>query len=99
MSNEPDKNKIPGLHISKDANGNTVIRDEAYQKYLDSSAPNPTQVLLDSELARVTKVRIIKGSVIDGKTLGTDVLHETNDAASIATLKDCLRIIETPESF
>lgn len=99
MSNNHDKNKIPGLQISRDAHGNTIIRDEAYQKYLDSTAPNPSQILLDTELARVTKVRIIKGSVIDGKTLGTEVLYETNDTASIAAFKDCLRIIEDPQSF
>lgn len=98
MSDEQGK-KFPGLNITKDEHGNTIIRDEAYQKYLDSSLPNPSQSSLDAELAKVTRVRIISGEVIDGKALGTDVLHETTDTASIKALKNCLRISEDPQSF
>ena len=98
MSDEQGK-IIPGLNITKDEHGNTIIRDEAYQRYLDSTAPNPSQSSLDAELARVTRVRILSGEVVDGKALGTDVLHETTDQASIAELRDCLRIMEDPSTF
>lgn len=94
-----EQGKKPNFTITKDEHGNTLIRDEAYQKYLDSTAPNPSQRSLDEQLARVTSVRIIKGEVIEGKALGTEVLYETKDTANIEALKECLRISEDPATF
>ncbi len=99
MSDDQNKNSIPGLHITKDAQGKIKITDDAYQQYLASTAPNPSQNSLDAELANVKRVRVLTGGVINGKALESAILLETADADGIATLKECLRIVEDPNSY
>ncbi|HNB21634.1 MAG TPA: hypothetical protein PKZ32_04425 [Candidatus Melainabacteria bacterium] len=98
MSDDENR-RFPGISITKDEQGNTVIRDQAYQRYLDSTAPNPSQKTLDAQLARVTRVRVLQGEVIDGKALGQNILLETTGNSSIAALQKCLRISEDPSTF
>jgi hypothetical protein len=50
-------------------------------------------------LDRVTRVRVLSGGVSGGKAIGKEELLDVADAESIATLRDCLAIVEDRSTF
>ncbi len=83
-----------------DDEGNvTGLMDGLTAAYLESEAPNPTQLTLDEMLAGVTRVRVIDDGAAEGAALGNEVLLASADPESIESLRECLAIVEDPESF
>lgn len=64
-----------------------------------SSAPDPSQHSLDAMFDRVTRVRVLDGGVSGSRALGKEVLLDVADTGSIATLRDCLAIVEDASTF
>jgi hypothetical protein len=64
-----------------------------------SMAPDPSQTTLDAMLDRVTGIRVLDDGTNDGQAIGSTVLLECHDTASIAALRHCLTIIEDPDTF
>jgi len=60
---------------------------------------NPSQRSLNLIFERVTRIRILKEGVSQGKALGTELLLEETDPQAIFTLRECLAIVEDPHSF
>jgi hypothetical protein len=74
--------------------GRKVLVDPATMDYLNSSAPQPTQTLLDSLMDQVRAVRVFKYGCHGDTLLGNDVLLETCEPADIAALRIALRIVD-----
>jgi hypothetical protein len=84
----------------KDEYGNvTGIMDNATAAYLQSDVPDPSQQILDAMLADVSRVKVFDGGMNDDKPLETTVLLDVADQQVIALLRQCLTIVENPESF
>jgi hypothetical protein len=92
----------PGLNLQPvfDDEGNLKgLMDGLTAQYLESDAPNPSQQVLDEMLAGVTRVRVIDDGAALGEALGNDVLLASADPESLESLRECLAIVEDPESF
>lgn len=68
-------------------------------RHPQSNAPDPSQHSLDAMFDQVTRVRVLDGGVSGGKALGKEVLLDVADTESIATLCDCLAIVEDKSTF
>jgi hypothetical protein len=78
-----------------DKDGKVIgMMDKTFDEFLQSQAPNPTQLSLDAMLAEVTRVRIIDGGVYKEKASGTQVLADIYNETSIRDLCNALAIIE-----
>jgi hypothetical protein len=60
---------------------------------------DPSQATLDAMLDGVTRIRVLDDGTNDGKAIGSTVLLECCDSASIDALRRCLTIIEDPHTF
>jgi hypothetical protein len=63
--------------------------------YLESRAPDPTQVTLDALLSTVTGVRIIEDGVAGGRAIGDNVLLDESEPRAISAFYTCLAIDES----
>jgi hypothetical protein len=76
--------------------GRRIYLDEEMVEHLKSTAPQPSQRSLDATLDRARVLRIIKGGVSGGRSLGTEMLFEGRDEATLQSLRQALRIVESP---
>jgi hypothetical protein len=63
------------------------------------AATDPSQRSLDAMTHRVTRVRVLNGGVSGGRAIGKEVLLDVTDPGSIATLRECLAIVEDSSTF
>lgn len=77
-----------------DANGQQVLADKAYQDYLNSDAPNPSQASLNKVLKQTSFVRVLEGGMQGGEPLGKEFLFQTSDEKTLDKLRDSLQIEE-----
>lgn len=62
-----------------------------------SSWKTPRQASLAAMLARIDRLRVIDGGMVGNKAEGDRVLLDVTDAASIASLRECLAIVDTDD--
>jgi tetratricopeptide (TPR) repeat protein len=74
-------------------------RDAYNYMYGEAKGPDPAQRDLDALAPRVERVRVLAGGMLEGKALGNDLLLETSEAAAVRAFRDCLKIIEDPQTF
>lgn len=90
----------PAFHPMLGPDGRVIgLMDATTQEYVQSTASQPTQASLDAMLDRTTRIRVIDGGMEGDKPMGRTVLAEVADPEGLATLRDCLRIIEDPNTF
>jgi tetratricopeptide (TPR) repeat protein len=77
----------------------TMNRDAFEYTYGDADGPDPTQQDLDDLLPRVTRVCVLEGAMLQGRTMGGPVLLDTHDVQAIQDLANCLQIVEDPRTF
>jgi hypothetical protein len=63
------------------------------------SKPDPSQAVLDQMLAPLTRIRVIKGGMANGKAIGNTILLDINVPEDIAAFREQLKIIEDPQTF
>lgn len=68
--------------------------DGPLSRYMESTAPQPTQASLDALLAKVARVRVFDGGLNWDRPYGATVLAEVDDAAGIEELRKALRIVD-----
>jgi hypothetical protein len=94
-----DERKEPFVPMVNEQGRVTGIMDRTTADYLASTDPNPTQVALDAVFARVTRARLV-GYRIENRVFQFDVVRlDISDPAQLAELRECLRIVENPDSF
>jgi hypothetical protein len=76
------------------AHGEKVLVDPATLAYLESVAPQPTQVALNSLLDRVHSVRVFNSGCHNDTLLGNDFMLEVSEPTDIASLRGALRIVD-----
>jgi hypothetical protein len=76
-----------------------ALVDRKTLEYLHTMAPAPSQASLDTMLTGVTNVRVIDGGMDGDVPLGTTVLLEESDPASVAAFRTALAIVEDPKMF
>ncbi|MCE9565889.1 MAG: hypothetical protein K8U57_28025 [Planctomycetes bacterium] len=78
----------------------TGIMDRQTADYLASVDPDPSQAVLDAVFSRTTRVRVLGSRVDENRRFQFDVERlAISDPADLAELRECLRIVEDPESF
>jgi hypothetical protein len=95
----PEETQSDFLPIQDESGQVRGIMDRATAEYLASQAPDPTQQSIDAMLKDVTRVRVVPvGNFRQGAT-EIRTLLDTSDLASIGSFRNCLKIIEDPETF
>lgn len=95
-----DERKEPFVPMVNEEDRTTGIMDRATADYLASTDPNPTQAALDEVFARTTRARLLRSRVDENRVYQFDVVRlDVSELASLADLRECLRIVEDPESF
>ncbi|MBV9122902.1 MAG: hypothetical protein JO112_06075 [Planctomycetes bacterium] len=84
----------------RDAEGNVRgLMDRATADYLASQAPDPTQASLNALLADVTRVRVVSFASLLQGVAEQKVLLDTSDPLSLIAFRNCLAIVEDPDTF
>ena len=63
------------------------------------SKPFPTQAALDQMMASLTRIRVIKDGMANGKAIGNTILLDIDVPEDIAAFQQQLKIIEDPQTF
>lgn len=73
-----------------------MLVDQETLEYLNSTAPDPSQAVLDAVMAGMRRVRVFRGGTASAEPLEKEVLFETGDDKAVSTLRETLRIVDGP---
>lgn len=76
--------------------GGRLLVDQTMLEYLNSTAPDPSQGVLDAVMAEVRRVRVLRGGMASDEPLEKVVLFETAKDTAISMLRETLRIVDGP---
>jgi hypothetical protein len=87
------RGRDPGFTLIKGPEGRNMLVDDATLEYLQSTAPEPTQVALDSLMEQVHTVRVRKGGCRGDTLLGSgEVLLDVRQQTDLAALRLAMKI-------
>lgn len=76
--------------------GGRLLVDQTMLEYLNSTAPDPSQGVLDAVMAEVRRVRVLRGGMASDEPLEKVVLFETAKDKAVSRLRETLRIVDGP---
>lgn len=85
-----------GFRVFERPDGSRIIVDQEMSEYLNSTAPDPKQQVLDAVLGETHGIRVFRGGSVSGQPLEKDILFEGHDRTAITTLGQALRIVDGP---